>query len=64
MTNNQQLMTQKNPSVSIIMGSDSDLPTIQGVIAVWEEFGIERSHRLVGWVTDLYKRVMGDRFHE
>ena len=41
MTNNQQLMTQKNSSVSIIMGSDSDLPTMQGAIAVCEEFGIE-----------------------
>ncbi len=41
MTNNQQLMTQKNPLVSIIMGSDSDLPTMQGAIAVCEEFDIE-----------------------
>lgn len=32
-------MTQ--PLVSIIMGSDSDLPTMQSAIAVCEEFGID-----------------------
>src|SRR6476469_1354451 len=31
-------MTQ--PLIGIIMGSDSDLPTMQGAIAVCEEFGI------------------------
>ena len=31
-------MTQ--PLVSIIMGSDSDLPTMQGAIAICEEFGV------------------------
>lgn len=33
MTNNQAL-------VGIIMGSDSDLPTMQGAIAIFEEFGV------------------------
>ncbi|MBR8836617.1 MAG: 5-(carboxyamino)imidazole ribonucleotide mutase [Stigonema ocellatum SAG 48.90 = DSM 106950] len=28
------------PLVSIIMGSDSDLPTMQGAIAICEEFGV------------------------
>ena len=31
-------MTQ--PLISIIMGSDSDLPTMQGAIAICEEFGV------------------------
>ncbi len=33
-------MTNNKPLVGIIMGSDSDLPTMQGAIAVCEEFGI------------------------
>lgn len=33
-------MTTHNPLVSIIMGSDSDLPTMQGAIAVCEEFSV------------------------
>jgi len=33
-------MTNEKPLVGIIMGSDSDLPTMQGAIAVCEEFGI------------------------
>jgi 5-(carboxyamino)imidazole ribonucleotide mutase len=33
-------MTDNKPLVGIIMGSDSDLPTMQGAIAVCEEFGI------------------------
>jgi 5-(carboxyamino)imidazole ribonucleotide mutase len=37
-------MTYSNPSirpqVGIIMGSDSDLPTMQGAIAICEEFGV------------------------
>jgi 5-(carboxyamino)imidazole ribonucleotide mutase len=33
-------MTTDKPLVGIIMGSDSDLPTMQGAIAVCEEFGI------------------------
>jgi 5-(carboxyamino)imidazole ribonucleotide mutase len=33
-------MTDVSPVVGIIMGSDSDLPTMQAAIAVCEEFGI------------------------
>ena len=33
-------MTTKKPVVGIIMGSDSDLPTMQDAIAVCEEFGV------------------------
>jgi 5-(carboxyamino)imidazole ribonucleotide mutase len=33
-------MTNDKPLVGIIMGSDSDLPTMQGAIAVCEEFGV------------------------
>ncbi len=33
-------MTQPNPLVGIIMGSDSDLPTMQEAIAICEEFNI------------------------
>jgi 5-(carboxyamino)imidazole ribonucleotide mutase len=33
-------MTNDNPLVGIIMGSDSDLPTMQDAIAVCEEFGV------------------------
>jgi 5-(carboxyamino)imidazole ribonucleotide mutase len=33
-------MTNDNPLVGIIMGSDSDLPTMQGAIAICEEFGV------------------------
>src|ERR671932_716624 len=33
-------MTNNKPLVGIIMGSDSDLPTMQGAIAVCEEFGV------------------------
>ncbi|KAF3887394.1 MULTISPECIES: 5-(carboxyamino)imidazole ribonucleotide mutase [Nostocales] len=38
MSNNQ--VTVLNPLVGIIMGSDSDLPTMQGAIAICEEFGV------------------------
>ena len=34
-------MKEQNPLVSIIMGSDSDLPTMQEAIAVCEEFGVK-----------------------
>jgi 5-(carboxyamino)imidazole ribonucleotide mutase len=34
-------MTDKNPLVGIIMGSDSDLPTMQGAIAICEQFNVE-----------------------
>ncbi len=33
-------MTNDNPVVGIIMGSDSDLPTMQAAISVCEEFGV------------------------
>lgn len=33
-------MTNDQPLVGIIMGSDSDLPTMQAAIAVCEEFGV------------------------
>lgn len=33
-------MTNEQPVVGIIMGSDSDLPTMQGAIAICEEFGV------------------------
>jgi 5-(carboxyamino)imidazole ribonucleotide mutase len=33
-------MTQTAPLVGIIMGSDSDLPTLQGAIAICEDFAI------------------------
>ena len=33
-------MTTNNPLVGIIMGSDSDLPTMQGAIAICEEFNV------------------------
>ncbi len=33
-------MTDDKPAVSIIMGSDSDLPTMQEAIAICEEFGV------------------------
>jgi 5-(carboxyamino)imidazole ribonucleotide mutase len=33
-------MTNEKPLVGIIMGSDSDLPTMQDAIAICEEFGI------------------------
>jgi 5-(carboxyamino)imidazole ribonucleotide mutase len=33
-------MTNDNPLIGVIMGSDSDLPTMQDAIAVCEEFGV------------------------
>jgi 5-(carboxyamino)imidazole ribonucleotide mutase len=33
-------MTNHQPLVGIIMGSDSDLPTMQGAIAICQEFGV------------------------
>jgi 5-(carboxyamino)imidazole ribonucleotide mutase len=33
-------MTDKNPKVGIIMGSDSDLPTMQTAIAICEQFDV------------------------
>lgn len=40
MTNGKLLMTN-NPLIGIIMGSDSDLPTMQDAIAICEEFGVK-----------------------
>jgi 5-(carboxyamino)imidazole ribonucleotide mutase len=34
-------MSKSQPAIGIIMGSDSDLPVMQGAIAVCEEFGVE-----------------------
>ena len=39
MTNNQQ-QTPNTPLIGIIMGSDSDLPTMQGAIAICKQFNI------------------------
>ena len=36
-----------NPRVGVIMGSDSDLPTMQGAIDVLVEFGIDHEVRIV-----------------
>ncbi|MBW4647259.1 MAG: 5-(carboxyamino)imidazole ribonucleotide mutase [Kastovskya adunca ATA6-11-RM4] len=33
-------MTNDNPLIGVIMGSDSDLPTMQDAIAVCEDFGV------------------------
>ncbi|MGB3494189.1 MAG: 5-(carboxyamino)imidazole ribonucleotide mutase [Elainellaceae cyanobacterium] len=35
------------PSVGIIMGSDSDLPTMQGAIAICEDFGVSHEVAIV-----------------
>lgn len=40
-------MTQPSPLVGIIMGSDSDLPTMQSAIAVCEEFNIPHEVAIV-----------------
>ncbi len=34
-------MSSNTPLIGVIMGSDSDLPTMEGAIAVCEEFGLE-----------------------
>ncbi len=39
--------TQKSVEVGIIMGSDSDLPTMMGAIAICEEFGIAHEVAIV-----------------
>jgi 5-(carboxyamino)imidazole ribonucleotide mutase len=38
---NDKRIMKKNPLIGIIMGSDSDLPTMQGAIAICEQFNIE-----------------------
>lgn len=40
-------MTNNQPLVGIIMGSDSDLPTMQGAIAICEEFGVNTEVAIV-----------------
>lgn len=40
-------MPAENPSISIIMGSDSDLPTMHEAIAVCDDFGVEREVAIV-----------------
>lgn len=40
-------MSQSTPVVGIIMGSDSDLPVMQGAIAICEEFGIAHEVAIV-----------------
>jgi 5-(carboxyamino)imidazole ribonucleotide mutase len=46
MTNGKLLMTN-NPLIGIIMGSDSDLPTMQDAIAICEEFGVKSEVAIV-----------------
>jgi 5-(carboxyamino)imidazole ribonucleotide mutase len=41
------LTDQPPPLVGVIMGSDSDLPTMQGAIDVLDEFGVPREVRIV-----------------
>lgn len=40
-------MTAEIPQIGIIMGSDSDLPTMQGAIAVCEDFGVPHEVAIV-----------------
>jgi 5-(carboxyamino)imidazole ribonucleotide mutase len=40
-------MTNDNPLIGIIMGSDSDLPTMQDAIAICEEFGVKSEVAIV-----------------
>lgn len=40
-------MSSKNPVVGIIMGSDSDLPVMQGAVDVLKEFDIESEVRII-----------------
>ncbi len=40
-------MTETLPLVGVIMGSDSDLPVMQGAIDILEEFGIPHEVRIV-----------------
>jgi 5-(carboxyamino)imidazole ribonucleotide mutase len=47
MTNNQPPTSDNTPLVGIIMGSDSDLPTMEGAIAICEEFAVESEVAIV-----------------
>lgn len=40
-------MTSPTPEIGIIMGSDSDLPTMQAAIAICEEFGVAKEVAIV-----------------
>ena len=40
-------MSENTPDVGIIMGSDSDLPVMQGAIAICEDFGITHEVAIV-----------------
>jgi 5-(carboxyamino)imidazole ribonucleotide mutase len=40
-------MNQQNPLVGIIMGSDSDLPTMEQAIAICEQFEVESETKIV-----------------
>ena len=40
-------MTEEAPQIGIIMGSDSDLPTMQGAIAICDEFGVPHEVAIV-----------------
>jgi len=40
-------MSDKNPEIGIIMGSDSDLPTMKAAIAVCEQFNIQSEVAIV-----------------
>lgn len=45
--NPQPTRNMTQPLIGIIMGSDSDLPTMQGAIAVCEEFGVQSEVAIV-----------------
>ncbi|NEO14694.1 MULTISPECIES: 5-(carboxyamino)imidazole ribonucleotide mutase [unclassified Moorena] len=59
-------MTNNQPLIGIIMGSDSDLPTMQNAIAVCEDFGVpwevaivsahRTPERMVNYAQDAHKR--------
>ena len=59
-------MTEGSPRVGVIMGSDSDLPTMQAAIDVLAEFGVPyevrivSAHRTPDVMTD-YARTAADR---
>ena len=59
-------MSAGTPLVGVIMGSDSDLPTMQGAVDVLEEFGVAHevrvvsAHRTPGVMYD-YARTAADR---
>ena len=40
-------MTEDTPRVGVVMGSDSDLPTMQSAIDILDEFGVSREVRIL-----------------